>query len=135
MQSRPYLASRKEAIIAALNPICRGGDLDVRAALKQARVEAFIKDESYPIPPEGEPDKPPRLICARNDLGKCIYGPIFEPLNAEFFSLAFSLKHVCWNDRPRYIDEYLTRDGFEYVSIDYSSYESCQRRLLMRVCE
>lgn len=100
--------------------------------LLQTRVEMFIKDESYPPGPV----KAPRIICARDDCGKAVYGMIFRPIQDAFFALPQCIKHVPFIERPRYIDGLLGTDcDHTYIAIDYSSYESCQDANLMRRLE
>lgn len=80
--------------------------------------------------------KAPRIICARDDLGKAIYGIIFKPISDKFFTLPQCIKHIAYRDRPKYIDELVGTDlEMSYVSIDYSSYESCQDADFMRMME
>lgn len=86
------------------------GTIDVPRALSRCFVEGHLKDEFYPFDPDG-PNKPPRLILARNDLGKALYGVFFEPLNTNFFRLDQCPKHLPWVERPAHIDRVLLYDG------------------------
>lgn len=95
----------------------------MRLVRKQSRVDAFIKDESYPYSPEA--NKPPRLICARDDVSKMALGPLFAPLDDALFTSRFSVKRVPDPDRPSALEARLG-DGPVLV-LDYTAYESCQR--------
>lgn len=84
---RPYGQARRSQISRAMWRFTSpSGTIDVPRALTRCFVEGHLKDEFYPYDPEG-PNKPPRLILARNDLGKALYGVLFEPLNTKFFQL------------------------------------------------
>lgn len=70
---------------------------------------------------------PPRGISNRADASKAVFGPLFKPIEALFFVLPQTVKHVPNKDRPEFIDNLLLSgpEPVEYASIDYSSYESC----------
>lgn len=134
--SRPYCAMRKAQMTARVLPSLdelsyQVSSNDIPKDGNHTRVEPFIKDEGYPMG-----NKPPRMICARDDLGKTIYGPLFQSLNDQVFHLPFATKHIPNADRPRYISERLYKEGdFVYVVTDMSAFECAMRSHLQEHCE
>lgn len=119
VHSRPYPERRRIQLINAIGPE------------RRHVVVPFIKDEFYQ-----EGDKPPRLICARDDVGKTIYGPLFQLLNDTVFHLPFATKHIPCGQRPAYIMDYLGSPGrHKYVVTDMSAFECAMRPTLQRHVE
>lgn len=117
--SRPYPERRRVQLLSAIGPE------------RRHVVVPFIKDEFYQ-----EGDKPPRLICARDDVGKTIYGPLFQLLNDTLFHLPFATKHIPCSRRPSYIMDYLGCPGrHKYVVTDMSAFECAMRPTLQRHVE
>lgn len=109
------------------------GHLEVALVAAHTQVKCFIKDEPYENYSHA-PAKPPRAICARDDLGKALCGPFFHPIDDAFFNSRYSVKHIPYVQRPSVLEERLGLDG-RFLVIDYSSYESSQRRALRELGE
>lgn len=114
LETKTYPVHRKVAILKAYDeaPSIHARDL---LGIKNARVEAFIKDEWYPA------YKNPRAILARGDLGKAIFGPIFDELNRAFFTLPETVKKLPAHKRPEYIEN--TCSGPYYYVTDHTAFE------------
>lgn len=95
----------------------------------EARVESFIKDESYPE------YKVPRWINSRSDLFKIRTGPIFKLIEKVVFKSPFFIKYVPVRDRPAYIKKVFEGCAGYFYATDYSSFESLFTPRLMRSCE
>lgn len=120
VDSRPYPQRRKLQLHEAID-----------SNSMAHHVGCFIKDECYL-----DGTKPPRMICARDDVGKTIYGPIFQSLNDLVFHLPFCTKHIPVCDRPRYIEHYLHKEGnYKYVVTDMSAFECAMRPWLQKHAE
>lgn len=133
VQSMNKTEARKQAIMSAFRRFLTQGE--IHEMVHRTHVDCFIKDEGYDAPSSG-PAKCPRLICARDDLGKALYCPLFRPIEAAFFTLPFTVKHVPLADRPAYIERWMPpAPECVYFSLDYSSYESCQTDIHMRLME
>lgn len=112
--------------------ICANGLCDIEQLARRNIVEAHAKDEAYPFDPLA-PAKPPRLICARDDCSKMVFGPLFAPLDDALFNSRFSVKHVPDSNRPAAL---IARVGDGFVLVcDYTAFESCQRAALQNLCE
>lgn len=120
VDSRPYPGRRKIQLHKAID-----------TGSFEHHVGCFIKDESYL-----DGTKPPRMICARDDIGKTIYGPIFQALNDLVFHLPFCTKHIPAKERPHYIDTYLAKEGsYKYIVTDMSAFECAMRPWLQKHAE
>lgn len=95
----------------------------------RARVKIFVKDEFY------ESYKYPRGIWSRDDSFKVIAGPVFKAIEEEVFKLPYFIKKIPMADRPAYLHDLIHREGFIYVSTDYTSFERHFSSELQLDCE
>lgn len=86
--------------------------------MKKSRIQAFIKNEPYL---RGK-QKPPRMICARDDAAKMLLGPLFQPLDDALFNSRFSVKHLPDAVRPRVLEQRI--GDSRCLVLDYTAYES-----------
>lgn len=140
LDNRPYPTARKVAIAKALDATSHGAyryhdgtRLNVSRICAASQVEIHGKDEPYRRNPEGT-CKPLRIICARDDLGKSLVGPLVHPLDDAFFHSRYSVKHIPYLDRPRVLESRFGKNC-KCLVIDYQSYESSQRIELMQAGE
>lgn len=96
---------------------------------KAARVKCFVKDEHY-----GE-FKHARAICSRSDTYKCITGPYYKAIENVLYSRPEFIKHVPVSDRPKYVRDFLEREGSKYMATDYTSFEALFTPELMDAVE
>lgn len=96
---------------------------------KRYDVNAFQKAEAY------NAFKPPRVIAARSDFSKCIFGPIAKAIEKEVFKLKWFIKKIPVRDRPAYLREHVALAGHNVVATDYSKYESSFRAAIQASCE
>jgi len=89
-----------------------------RRIKKWTRVKGHCKDECYSLP------KPLRLINAREDMSKCILGPLFSQIEHVVCQLPWFIKYIPVKDRPRAIFDRLVRENANYVYTDYTSFEA-----------
>lgn len=99
-----------------------GVNLNIPRMLQESRIECFIKDEPETLDIHTG-TKPPRIICARSDVGKLVFGPLFHPLDDAFFHSRYSVKHIPYRARPAALESIF--GDSPVITIDYSSYESC----------
>jgi len=118
-----YPQWRKDELAAAWDAY-NGSTSDYDAVVK-----SFVKDEGYVA------WKHARLINARKDIFKCLFGPYFKQIETAVYRLGSFIKHVPVCDRPRYIQEYLGTLGGEYEASDYTAFESLFTKELMETCE
>jgi hypothetical protein len=85
---------------------------------KWGAVNSFVKDETYPD------FKFARAINSRSDHAKVRFGPWFKAIETEVFKLPFFIKKVPMSDRAQYIFDLLYKEGSEYWSSDYTSFEA-----------
>lgn len=102
---------------------------DAPHSLRNSRVLAFVKDESYPS------FKHARSIYARVDEFKVMVGPMFKLMESQLYSRPEFIKHVAVSDRARYITEHLQAAGATYMATDYTAFESHFDAELLRTCE
>lgn len=76
-----------------------------------------------------------RLINARVDYAKVVFGPYVAAVEHELFGRKEFIKTVPVRDRPKVIAETLLPLGGNLVVTDYSSYEGCFTPQVMRACE
>jgi hypothetical protein len=105
-----------------------------------ANIKSFIKDEfkdvSFGV---DEVDdnlcKAPRLINARLDLAKGLFGPIGKVVDKFVFGNQRFIKKVPIADRPALIKDRLVRWGNRYFVIDFTSFECSFTREWMECVE
>jgi hypothetical protein len=118
----PYPKWRKDELLDVYNKI-----EDVQDE-RNFIVKSFIKDEEY------TEYKYPRIINARDDRAKCIFGPIFKNIEKEVFRLEHFIKKIPVADRPKYLLEMLGELGIKETG-DMTAYESSFRRVVMENIE
>jgi len=123
LDNTSYPLWRKEELLRASEGIVDRNDP------KHKIVKCFVKDECYPEP------KHVRNIFSRTDAYKTMVGPIFKLIEEEVYKHPSFIKHVPVADRPRYIQEMLSRLGARYRATDYTAFESQFTRELMTNCE
>jgi hypothetical protein len=67
--------------------------------------------------------KAPRLINARADAAKLLFGAIGQAVDSVIFSNVHFIKKVAWHLRVRTIKKRLVRSGLLYHNLDYTSFE------------
>jgi hypothetical protein len=98
---------------------------DDHGRLLNFNVKLFMKDEHY------IDYKHARGIYARDDVAKCIFGPIFKAIEQQVYKSKFFIKHVPVKDRPTFMFERLYSDGATYIQTDFSSFEAHFSREMM----
>ena len=96
---------------------------------KYRRVSGFGKDEDYEVP------KHTRGIHSRDDVFKCLVGPIFKAIEEVVYKDAHFIKHVPVADRPKYIKDLLEQQGVSPFTSDYTSFEAMFCAEIMEACE
>lgn len=115
LEERPYPAYRRRQLIKLFDRIV---DADFENFTFPTNVQTFIKDETY------SKLKPPRLICARNDVAKTMLGPYFHDIDDKLFNSIYSVKHVPYLERPKIISQrFMKYSGWRYLVLDYTSFE------------
>ena len=112
-----YTLSRKASLLKTYR-----SNLAARVSKKYTQVDGFVKNESY------DEVKAPRLIHSRHDFFKAFSGPLFKAISDGLFKVtdknSWFIKNVPVSDRPQVICDKLFELGAEYISTDYTSYES-----------
>ncbi len=90
----------------------------LRRALNRVVVKAHVKDEPY------DEIKPVRMINARCDASKALFGPTFAKIEKTVCKLPWFIKYIPVSDRPRAIFDRIYAEGAMYVCTDYSSFEA-----------
>lgn len=88
-------------------------------------VDQFSKDEHY------DDWKLPRLINARGDIFKVVFGPWVKMIEDVVYEHEGCVKHIPVKDRPAYIMEMLEKDGLIYYATDWSCMEAHNHALMM----
>jgi hypothetical protein len=81
-------------------------------------IKYFTKEEYYPE------YKHHRGIWARCDKAKSIMGPFFRKIEKKLFSLPYFIKKVPKNERPSYINNFMSSNLLQFQGTDYTSFES-----------
>lgn len=102
---------------------------EIERCHKNADVKIFTKEENYPE------YKFPRAIWARVDAFKNISGPFFKTIEKAVFALPYFIKKIPKKDRPKYISEFVEKQGLKYVCSDFTSFESLFTTDLQDDCE
>lgn len=118
-----YTIKRKEELLMKFNKITNKFDEKHRV------VKSFIKDEFYPE------YKHARAINSRSDEFKTLTGPIFQKIGDVLFSRPEFIKKIPIHLRPQYLLDRHYKDGAEYMSTDFSSFEAHFTRQIMEDCE
>lgn len=131
-----YSEARKEEIRVALARMLAWDDPDKSNKRKHTEVGAFVKAESY------SERKHCRIINARRDAAKALFGPFFKLIEFELYDVLDEhgstpfIKHVPVSDRPRYLmDRVYKGDTGKYIATDYTAFESLFTADLMRYVE
>lgn len=77
-----------------------------------------MKDESYTGFKHG------RGIYSRDDVFKCLFGPIVASIEKRVYSHKSFVKHVPVRDRPKYIEELFSFYSDNVAETDYTSFEA-----------
>lgn len=96
---------------------------------KYRKVKGFGKDEDYEVP------KHTRGIHSRDDVFKCLVGPMFKAIEEVVYKDPHFIKHVPVADRPAYIKAMLEQQGVRPFTSDYTSFEAMFREEVMNACE
>lgn len=96
---------------------------------KFSKVKCFIKDEFY------SEYKQARGICSRSDTYKCLTGPYYKCIENVLYERPEFIKHVPVKDRPKYVRDFLEREGCKYMATDYTSFEALFTPELMDAVE
>ncbi len=96
---------------------------------KIAKVKCFAKDEHY------SEYKHARGICSRSDTYKCITGPYYKCIENVLYERPEFIKHVPVADRPKYVRDFLEKEGSRYMATDYTSFEALFTPELMDAVE
>lgn len=122
IEGTPYTQARKDQLRES---IVR----DVFEDKRHVECKSFIKDESYPE------FKHARGINSRSDAFKCAIGPWFKVIEKVLFQNSWFIKKIPVADRPRYIYERLFREGSNYLTSDYTSFEALFTKEIMEAVE
>jgi len=127
LEKTPYTLARKQELrIKFADSNLHLGDVIPNKFLK---VKSFVKDEHYPE------YKHARAINSRDDVFKCLVGPIYQAISEVLFSKSWFIKKIPIADRPQYIIDLLHRVGAWYLISDYTSFEAHFTKALMKDCE
>lgn len=96
---------------------------------KYKKVKSFVKDEFY------SEYKHARGICSRSDVYKVITGPYYKCIENVLYEHPAFIKHVPVSERPKYVQNYLEREGSRYMATDYTSFEALFTPALMDAVE
>lgn len=96
---------------------------------KYRKVKGFGKAEKYPVP------KHTRGIHSRDDVFKCLVGPMFKAIEEVVYKDPHFIKHVPVAERPAYIKSMLDQMGVRPFTSDYTSFEAMFAAELMEACE
>jgi hypothetical protein len=121
---------------AELEKILESGDY-LEDSKDLAKIDSFIKREFKHVtglecPQLGEPEeadcamqpvKHARLINARRDEAKLLFGPIGSAMDQVVFRNKHFIKKVAWKDRAKTISDRLVGAGRVYANLDYTSFE------------
>jgi hypothetical protein len=124
LETTHYTRKRKEELMRVYERVY-GREEDER----NFKVNGFIKDEHY------AEYKYPRMINARSDAAKVIFGPYFKAIEKELFKLKYFIKKIPKPDRPKWLFEFLHAFGMDYTATDYVSYESHFVPMIMEAIE
>lgn len=130
-----YSEARKDEIRDAFSVMLHWDDPDFWAQRLNIAIGAFTKAESYSL------EKHARIINARRDAAKALFGPIFKLMEEVIYDLVDEngstpfIKHVPVAERPQYMMDRVHRGPGIYVASDYSAFESLFSKELMYKCE
>lgn len=126
LNGTPYSLARRTELWQKFVESGLGYGLDVPDVY--LKVKSFIKDECYPE------YKMARGINSRHDVFKVLVGPIYQLINNALFNTKWFIKKVPVRDRPEFIMR-LFRNGNQYFTSDYSSFEAHFTKELMEDAE
>lgn len=124
-----YPAHRKEQLKKTFAELSDPEKVNEAGININAKVKFFTKEEWYPE------YKHHRGIWAREDAFKAICGPFFKKVESELFKNDHFIKKIPVEDRPDYIKKFLEKEGFIYMSTDFTAYESHFVTEMMKNCE
>lgn len=120
-----YPEWRKEALRATRKKLDEMSNAEL---VKIFRCKSFGKDEFY------TEEKHERGINSRDDMFKCLVGPIFKAIETVVYAHPAFIKHVPVAHRPTYIRDLLGDDSKPRTS-DYTAFEALFVPDLMHACE
>lgn len=128
--STNYPQKRKEELIAKYNAINFNWTMMPKEMKKYFSVKSFVKDENYPD------WKHSRSINSRDDVLKCIFGPIMQLISNKLMkSRKEFIKYVPVHQRADYIIDLMAQLAVLFKSSDYTSFEAHFNKEVMKDCE
>lgn len=129
MDTTTYSYKQKEKMRKLINSIDAWSEINRDKECRLHEIRAFVKEEFY-----GE-YKPDRNILPRNDIAKCIMGPVFKTIDK-----AINLGSICKSDNPSELRKkfqkiYNNGQFDKYAVTDYTAWEASQTPELMKAVE
>lgn len=122
LAAAPYSEARKEELRRKWSAVSEfWGDE------RYKKVKSFMKDEGY----ASNEYKHARGINSRTDEAKCKIAALFKLIEKVVFQHESFIKKIPVSERARYIMDRVWREGAEYITTDYTSFEALFTRLLM----
>lgn len=129
LEKTNYPEWRKQELRQVAEDVPDFFERDYKNRLLNFNVKTFMKDEHY------IDWKAARLIYAREDVAKLVFGPFFKLAEDVIYKLPWFIKHIPVAERAQYILDNVMTPGGVYMATDYSAYERHFTKELMESCE
>ena len=130
LDSTNYTQTRKDELREKFSSVNFSWTMKPSEMKKYFLVKSFVKDETYPD------FKHSRSINSRDDVAKCIFGPIMQAIaNYLMKTRREFIKYVPVHERPQYIIDMMAALAVKYKSSDYTSFEAHFTKDIMMDCE
>ncbi len=130
IESTSYSLSRKNELKKKFYDLGFSWTMKPSEIKKYFVVKSFVKDETY------VDYKHSRSINSRDDVLKCIFGPIMQAIaNYLMKTRREFIKYVPVHERPQYIIDLLHKLAVKFKSSDYTSFEAHFNPDIMQDCE